>query len=50
MSWEVSISELKTEKGTRWKVTRRLPGLLVAETKIFSSKEEAQRQYEGWLQ
>ena len=48
--WEVSISEFETGKGSQWKVTRRLPGMAVAETKVFSSKEEAMRQYEEWLQ
>ena len=36
----------------RWeknKVTRRLPELSVAETKMFSSKEEAKKQFNEWL-
>ena len=47
--WEVSMSEFETSKGPEWKVTRRLPELTVAETKVFKSKEEAIKQYEDWL-
>ncbi len=48
--WEVSISEYETSRGkSQWKVTRRLPEMTVAETKVFNSKEEAIRQYEEWL-
>ncbi len=48
--WEVSISEYETPTGREWKVTRRLAEMSVAETKVFTSKEEAIRQYEEWLQ
>lgn len=48
--WEVSISEYETPTGKEWKVTRRLAEMSVAETKVFSSKEEAIQQYEEWLQ
>ncbi len=49
--WEVSISEYEVSAGKlQWKVTRRLPEMTVAETKMFNSKEEAIRQYEEWLQ
>ena len=47
--WEVSISEYETSDGIRWKVTRRVPAMSVAETKIFSVKREAIKQYEEWL-
>lgn len=47
--WEVSIIEIRTKEGLRYKVTRRLPEMSVAETKIFTSKEEALRQVEDWL-
>ena len=47
--WEVSMSEFETSNGPEWKVTRRLPELTVAETKVFKSKEEAIKQYEEWL-
>lgn len=46
--WEISIIELK-ENGKKYKVTRRLPELLVAETKIFKSKKKAKKQFEEWL-
>ena len=46
--WEVSIIEL--ENGERkYKVTRRIPELSVAETKVFSSKEDAKKQFDDWL-
>lgn len=47
--WEVSIIELKNHKGKKFKVTRRYPKLLVAETKVFKSKEKAKKQFEEWL-
>ena len=47
--WEVSIMELEEENRIKYKVTRRIPELSVAETKIFNSKEEAKRQFEEWL-
>lgn len=48
--WEVSISEYETSTVKEWKVTRRLAEMSVAETKVFTSKGEAIRQYEEWLQ
>ena len=47
--WEVSIMELEEENRIKYKVTRRIPELSVAETKIFNSKEEAKQQFEEWL-
>lgn len=41
--------ELHDETGTKYKVTRRLAEMSVAETKIFHSKEEAKQQFEEWL-
>ena len=41
--WEVSIIELHDAENVRYKVTRRLAEMEVAETKIFSSKEEAKK-------
>lgn len=43
--WEVSIMELQNHAGIKFKVTRRLPGMFVAETKIFATKEEAKEQF-----
>lgn len=47
--WEISIIELQYPFGKKYKVTRRMPELLVAETKIFDTKEEARRLFEDWL-
>ncbi len=47
--WEVSIMEIHEENGIKYKVTRRLSEMSVAETKVFSSKEEAKQQFEEWL-
>ena len=48
--WDVSISKYETPTGKVWKVTRRMPGVGgVAETRVFTSEEEAIRQYEKWL-
>jgi len=48
--WEVSIIELERDEGVCYKVTRRMFSLCVAETKVFCSKEEAQKQFEEWLE
>ena len=47
--WEVSISEFNTNGETRYKVTRRLPEMSVAETKIFGTKEDALKLFHEWL-
>lgn len=47
--WEVSIMEIHDEIGIKYKVTRRLADTAVAETKMFSTKEEAKQQFEEWL-
>ncbi len=47
--WEVSIGEYHSEQGTVYKVTRRIPELSVAETKVFSSKQKAKQQFDEWL-
>ena len=47
IKWEVSIIELK-DNVSRFKVTRRIPDMKVAETKMFDSKEEAILQFEEW--
>ena len=49
-NWEVSIMEIENHFGKKYKVTRRLPEMLVAETKIFRSKEEAKKQFDEWLE
>ena len=47
--WEVSIIELEMEDGICYKVTRRMFCMGVAESKVFYSKEEAQKQFQDWL-
>ncbi len=47
--WTVSIIALRDGERIKYKVTRRLPALHVAETKVFSSKATAKRQFEAWL-
>jgi len=47
--WEVSIMEIQEGRTVKYKVTRRIAELSVAETKIFASKEEAKEQFEIWL-
>ena len=47
--WEVSVIELKKSGKTKYKVTRRLPEMSVAETKMFDSKQEALNQVQEWL-
>ncbi|HLC96838.1 MAG TPA: hypothetical protein VJH97_05960 [Candidatus Nanoarchaeia archaeon] len=47
---EISIIEIKGKDGIRFKVTRRIPDLSVSETRIFTSKEEAKRQFNEWLE
>ncbi len=42
--------ELASPKGIQYKVTKRMPELLVAETKIFNSKDDAKKQFDEWLQ
>lgn len=49
MKWEVTIAEFEDADGKKYKVTRRLPELLVAETKIFRTKEAAKKQFDEWL-
>lgn len=47
--WEVSIIELKKNDRKKYKVTRRMPNMSVAETRIFNSKEAAMNQLDEWL-
>lgn len=47
--WQVSIIELKSIDGKKYKVTRHLPELHVSETKMFNSKKEAKNQFDEWL-
>jgi len=47
--WEVSIMETQNG-GKRYKVTRRMPELSVAETRVFDNKEDAKKQFDEWLE
>lgn len=44
---EVTIQKLK-DNGKRYKVTKRVPGLKTAQTKMFKIKEEAIKQFREW--
>ena len=41
--------EIHEEGKVKFKVTRRLAEMAVAETKVFASKEEAKKQFNEWL-
>jgi len=47
--WEISIIEFKIDGFIKFKVTRRLPEMSVAETKVFDTKEEAKKQFDEWI-
>jgi hypothetical protein len=47
--WEISIMQLQNHIGKRYKVTRRLPELSVAETKFYRSKKKAKELFDEWL-
>ena len=47
--WEISITEFQNHLGKKFKVTRRLPELSVAETKLFKNKRKAKKQFDEWL-
>jgi hypothetical protein len=47
--WEVSIMELQNHTGRKFKVTRRLPEMSVAETKVFATKKKAKKLFNEWL-
>jgi len=47
--WEISFIELQNYAGKRFKVTRRIADLPVAETKLFKSKKSAKKQFDDWL-
>ena len=47
--WEVSIIELQDYTYKRFKVTRSLPDMAVAETKVFTNKKKAKKLFDEWL-
>lgn len=49
MSWEITIMEIENDIGKKYKVTRRMPFLSVAETKVFRLKSDAKKQFDEWL-
>ncbi len=48
-NWEISIISFNDNKGTKYNVTRRLPELSVAETKLFKNRKLAEKQFLEWL-
>ena len=46
----VTFAELSDAIGPLYKVTKRVPDLSVAETRLFRSKERAKKQFERWLE
>lgn len=49
-NWEIYLIEIEDNSGKKYKVTKRVPTMNVAETKIFSSKQEAKKQFDEWLE
>lgn len=47
---EISFIELRTKSGKKFKVTKRLPEMSVANTRIFGSRYEALKQFYEWLE
>ena len=45
--WEVSIMGFQNQEGKKFKVTRRLPEMSVAETRVFTTKKKAKRLFDG---
>ena len=50
LKWEVTIKEVENNIGKKFKVTRRIPELSIAETKVFRTKKEAKKQSDEWLE
>jgi len=49
MVLEVTIIRLGNGR-PKYKVTKRIPEMSVSQTKFFTSKEDAKRQFEEWLE
>ena len=47
--WEIGFIEFQNHSGKKFKVTKRIPSLSVAETKVFRSKKRAKKQFDDWL-
>jgi hypothetical protein len=49
MAWDISMVTLEDERGIFYKVTRRVPELSIAETRVYRSKTSAMRRLKSWL-
>ncbi len=49
ITWEISILELRDEVEIKYKITKRIPQVAIAETKICNSKKEVLKQLVEWL-
>lgn len=46
--WEITIIELENSIGKKFKVTRRIPIMGIAETKVFRDLQNALKQIQEW--
>ena len=46
--WEISLIEFQDQNGKQYKVTRRMPEMSVAETKVYRSKKLAIQKLNEW--
>ncbi len=49
MPWDISIVTLEDDRGIFYKVTRRVPELSIAETRVYRSRTSAMRRLKSWL-
>lgn len=49
VQWDITMAAFTDGRGTLYKVTRRLPELSVAQTRVFRSRAAATRQFRRWL-
>jgi len=49
MRWDITLTSYLADGKRVYKVTRRLPGMSVSETRIFKSKKSARKQFREWL-
>ena len=50
LNWEISIIKFRDDGNEKFKVTRRLKGQEIQETKIFNNLEEAKKQFNEWIE
>jgi len=48
--WEVSIQEFDVDSIRKYKVTRKMRDHYYAESKTFTSKDQAVRQFDDWIE